>query len=82
MQSRPGQAKRFRSYVPSANPVDSGFRSPFAWLRSPLAPQERRDREPNSVFADRRAKLAGANRIPNHPVGPDWTRRIFANLYF
>src|SRR6266853_5496750 len=56
MQSRPAR-RTFRSYVPSAILL---ILVPLAVCLAafPARAQERRDREPNSVFADRRAKLA------------------------
>src|SRR5258705_3009566 len=62
MQSRPAR-RTFRSYVPSAILLILG---PLAVClpEFPARAQERRDREPNSVFADRRAKLAAQIESP------------------
>src|SRR6267143_1632043 len=62
MQSRPAR-RTFRSYVPSAVLLILG---PLAVCLAafPARAQERRDREPNSVFADRRAKLAAQIESP------------------
>src|ERR1700704_6577101 len=62
MQSRPAR-RTFRSYVPSAILL---ILVPLAVCLAafPARAQERRDREPNSVFADRRAKLAAQIESP------------------
>src|SRR6266478_1754122 len=62
MQSRPAR-RTFRSYVPSAVLL---ILVPLAICLAtfPARAQERRDREPNSVFADRRAKLAAQIESP------------------
>ena len=62
MQSRPAR-RTFRSYVPSAILL---ILAPLAVCLAafPARAQERRDREPNSVFADRRAKLAAQIESP------------------
>src|SRR5882757_4033196 len=62
MQSRPAR-RTFRSYVPSASLL---ILVPLTVCLAafPARAQERRDREPNSVFADRRAKLAAQIESP------------------
>jgi Xaa-Pro aminopeptidase len=62
MQSRPAR-RTFRSYVRSAILL---ILAPLAVCLAtfPARAQERRDREPNSVFADRRAKLAAQIESP------------------
>src|SRR5258707_245640 len=62
MQRRPAR-RTFRSYVPSAILLILG---PLAvrLVAFPARAKESRDREPNSVFADRRAKLAAQIESP------------------
>src|SRR6267154_3822781 len=62
MQSRPAR-RTFRSYLPCAIVL---ILVPLAVCLAafPACAQERRDREPNSVFADRRAKLAAQIESP------------------
>jgi Xaa-Pro aminopeptidase len=62
MQRRPSR-RTFRSYIPSAILL---ILVPLVacLAASPARAQERRDREPNSVYADRRAKLAAQIEFP------------------
>src|SRR6267154_6755001 len=62
MQSRPAR-RTFRSYLPCAIVL---ILVPLAVCLAafPACAQERRDREPNSIFADRRAKLAAQIESP------------------
>src|SRR6267154_3580428 len=62
MQSRPAR-RTFRSYLPCAIVL---ILVPLAVCLAAFSAraQERRDREPNSIFADRRAKLAAQIESP------------------
>jgi Xaa-Pro aminopeptidase len=62
MQNRPGR-QTLRSYAPSAI-LSILFALAACFATSPAGAQERRDREPNSVYADRRAKLAAQLEYP------------------
>jgi Xaa-Pro aminopeptidase len=62
MQNRPGR-QTLRNYAPSAI-LSILFALAACFAASPAAAQERRDREPNSVYADRRAKLAAQLEYP------------------
>jgi Xaa-Pro aminopeptidase len=62
MQNRPGR-QTIRNYAPSAL-LSILFALAACFATSPAGAQERRDREPNSVYADRRAKLAAQLEHP------------------
>ena len=62
MQNRP-ERQTLRNYAPSAF-LSILFALVACIATSPAGAQERRDREPNSVYADRRAKLAAQLEYP------------------
>jgi Xaa-Pro aminopeptidase len=62
MQNRP-ERQTLRNYAPSAV-LSILFVLAACIATSPAGAQERRDREPNSVYADRRAKLAAQLEYP------------------
>jgi Xaa-Pro aminopeptidase len=62
MQNRP-ERQTLRNYAPSAF-LSILFALAACFATSPAGAQERRDREPNSVYADRRAKLAAQLEYP------------------
>jgi len=78
MQSRSAR-REFRN-VPLDHPVNLSYARRVLGC-VPARAQERRDREPNSVYADRRAKLSAQVECPSFS-GPHWTRRIVATYIF